>query len=158
MGWNSFWNIVFIVTCSFTKYFLYWICGHITWQIDLDRALWFWFSIMHKKQKNKFYFLQNKICRIFIFCTQKMNSNPKSSILVTLVKFRFTEEATKIDKSSPMIWHLLHNVKSTVKILSNYVAVLEIITFTRLYNPLCKRSHCFEMLVHKNQSKFATEW
>ena len=32
-------------------------------------------------------------------------------------------------KSSPSIWHLLHNVKSTVKILSNFVAFLENINF-----------------------------
>ena len=32
-------------------------------------------------------------------------------------------------KSSPSIWHLLHNVKSTVKISSNFVAFLENINF-----------------------------
>ena len=32
-------------------------------------------------------------------------------------------------KSPPSIWHLLHNVKSTVKILSIFVAFLENINF-----------------------------
>ena len=32
-------------------------------------------------------------------------------------------------KSSPSIWHLLHNIKSMVKILSNFVAFLENINF-----------------------------
>ena len=38
-------------------------------------------------------------------------------------------------KSSPSIWHLLHNVKSTVKISSNFVAFLENINFKRLSVP-----------------------
>ena len=33
-------------------------------------------------------------------------------------------------KSSPSIWHMLHKVKSTMKILSNFVAFLENINFT----------------------------
>ena len=33
-------------------------------------------------------------------------------------------------KSSPSIWHLHHNVKSTVKMLSKFVAILENINFT----------------------------
>ena len=32
-------------------------------------------------------------------------------------------------KSSPLIWHLLYNVKSTVKILSIFVAFLENMNF-----------------------------
>jgi hypothetical protein len=32
-------------------------------------------------------------------------------------------------KSSPLIWHVLHNVNSMVKILSNFVAFLENINF-----------------------------
>ena len=34
-------------------------------------------------------------------------------------------------KSSPPIWHLLHNVKSTVKISSLFVAFLENMNFNR---------------------------
>ena len=36
-------------------------------------------------------------------------------------------------KSSPLIWHLLHNVKLTVKILSIFVAFLENINFNDQY-------------------------
>ena len=36
-------------------------------------------------------------------------------------------------KSSPTIWHLLHNVKSTMKILSNFVVSLENINFIVQY-------------------------
>ena len=35
-------------------------------------------------------------------------------------------------KSSPSIWHLLHNVKSTVKISSIFVAFLENMNFKNL--------------------------
>ena len=38
----------------------------------------------------------------------------------------------KLTKSSPLIWHLLHNVKLTVKILSNFVAFLENINFNKI--------------------------
>ena len=34
-------------------------------------------------------------------------------------------------KSSPSIWHLLHNVKSMVKILSIFVAFLENMNFNK---------------------------
>ena len=47
------------------------------------------------------------------------------------VKFMFSKKATKIDKSSPKIWHLLHNVKSTVKISSIFAAFLENMNFIR---------------------------
>ena len=36
-------------------------------------------------------------------------------------------------KSSPSTWHLLHNVKSTVKISSHFVAFLENINFKSLF-------------------------
>ena len=35
----------------------------------------------------------------------------------------------KVTKSSPLVWHLVHNIKSTVRILSNFVAFLENINF-----------------------------
>ena len=34
------------------------------------------------------------------------------------IKFVFSKKATKIDEIFPSIWHLLHNIKSTVKISS----------------------------------------
>ena len=39
-------------------------------------------------------------------------------------------------KSSPSIWHLLHNDKSTVKISSIFVAFLETMNFSRLFRSL----------------------
>ena len=46
------------------------------------------------------------------------------------LKFVFFKKAKKSTKSSPSIWHLLHNVKSRVKILSIFVAFLENMNFT----------------------------
>ena len=37
-----------------------------------------------------------------------------------ILKFVFSKKATKLTKSSLLIWHLLHNVKSTVKISSSW--------------------------------------
>ena len=52
------------------------------------------------------------------------------------IKFVFSKMATK---SSPSIWHLLHNVKSTVKILSIFVAFLENLNFTpAFWRDFCK--------------------
>ena len=40
-------------------------------------------------------------------------------------------------KSSPSIWHLLHNVKSTVNISSIFVAFLENMNFTGFVFNIC---------------------
>ena len=40
-------------------------------------------------------------------------------------------------KSSPSIWHLLHNVKSTVKISSNFVVFLKDLNFKYARILLC---------------------
>ena len=49
----------------------------------------------------------------------------------------FLRRPQKFTKSSPSIWHLLHNVKSLVKIFSIFVAFLENINFTMgLGNPV----------------------
>ena len=45
------------------------------------------------------------------------------------VKFVFSKMTTNLTKSSPSIWHLLHNIKSTVKISSIFVAFLENMNF-----------------------------
>ena len=37
----------------------------------------------------------------------------------------FSKKATKIDEIFPSIWHYVVRVKSSVKILSNFVALLE---------------------------------
>ena len=42
-----------------------------------------------------------------------------------MLKFTFSEKATKIVKSSVPIWQYVVNVKSTVKISSIFVAFLE---------------------------------
>ena len=47
------------------------------------------------------------------------------------LKFVFSMKATKLKKSSPSIWHLLHNV---VKISSIFVAFLENMNFKRPKN------------------------
>ena len=59
------------------------------------------------------------------------------SSLPVYFNFVFSKKATKIDKSSPSIWHLLHNVKSPVKIWSIFVAFLENMSFNiadNIYN------------------------
>ena len=45
------------------------------------------------------------------------------------LKFVFSKKVTKIDEIFTVIWHLLHNVKSTVKILSIFVAFLATMNF-----------------------------
>ena len=45
-----------------------------------------------------------------------------------MVKFMFSKKATKIDEIFT-IWNLLHNVNSTVKILSIFVAFSETVNF-----------------------------
>ena len=56
-----------------------------------------------------------------------------------LVKFMFSKirRPQKLMKSSPSIWHYVVSVKSTVKILSNYVAFLENTNFTFLWIRIC---------------------
>ena len=46
------------------------------------------------------------------------------------VNFVFSKKPQNLTKSSPSIWHLLHTVKSTVKISSIIVAFLENTNFT----------------------------
>ena len=56
--------------------------------------------------------------------------NHPQRIYHPLIKFHIFQEGYKnLTKSSLSIWHLLHNVKSTVKIFSNGVAFLENIDF-----------------------------
>ena len=53
----------------------------------------------------------------------------------------FSKKATKkLTKSSPLIWHLLHNVKSRVKISSIFVALLENMNFTNFF--ICRGFFC----------------
>ena len=54
---------------------------------------------------------------------------PKNAIL----KFMFSKKATKIDEIFTVYWHLLHNVKSSVKISSNFVAFLENVNFNIVF-------------------------
>ena len=54
----------------------------------------------------------------------------------------FLRRPQKLTKSSPLIWHLLHNVKSTVKILSIFVAFLENMNFKNV-PPKTIFQHCF---------------
>ena len=65
--------------------------------------------------------------------------NRKSNLLI-LVKFIFSKKATKLTKSSRSIWYLLHNVKSTVKILSNFAVFLKNINFTPGLEMLVKKT------------------
>ena len=67
----------------------------------------------------------------------QMKKNPK-------LKFMFSKKATKLTKSSPWIWHYVVSVKSTVKILSIFVAFLENTNF-KLACSIIR-----EFRVHKN--------
>ena len=48
-----------------------------------------------------------------------------------VIKFLFLRRPQKWTNSIPSIWHLLHNVKSTVKISSIFVAFSEYMNFTQ---------------------------
>ena len=50
---------------------------------------------------------------------------------MTIIKFMFSRKATKIDEIFTIVWHLLHTVKLTVKILPIFVAFLENMNFMR---------------------------
>ena len=56
----------------------------------------------------------------------------KKIVLSYLVKFMFSKKATKMTKSSPLIWHCVVSVKLTVKTLSIFVAFLENANFSIL--------------------------
>ena len=56
----------------------------------------------------------------------------------------------KLTKSSPSIWHLLHNVKSTVKISSIFVAFLENMNFKYMdQNTIIKRVYLSSIWISK---------
>ena len=48
------------------------------------------------------------------------------NIHLQMLSSGFLKKPQKLTKSSPSIWHLLHNVKLTVKISSIFVAFLEL--------------------------------
>ena len=74
------------------------------------------------------YKFRNRILR-GVFATFSMDVHNSHSRL--LLKFVYSKKATKkMSKSSPSIWRLLHNFKSTVKISSIFVAFLENMNFT----------------------------
>ena len=50
--------------------------------------------------------------------------------MAAVLKFMFSKKASKMTKSSPSIWQLLHTVKLKVKILSFFVAFSENVNFT----------------------------
>ena len=54
-------------------------------------------------------------------------------------------------KSSPSIWHLLHNVKSKVKIFSNFVAFLQNINFNHSYKRMFKSRSKYENALKKDK-------
>ena len=59
-----------------------------------------------------------------------VNLTMEFKLEITSCKVHIVQEGhKKLIKSSPLIWHLLHNVKSTGKIWSNFVALLENINF-----------------------------
>ena len=63
------------------------------------------------------------------------------------IKFVFLRRPQKSTKPSPLIWHLLHNVKSTVKISSNFLAFLENMKF----NLRNVTSYCLEKCTMKTK-------
>ena len=54
--------------------------------------------------------------------------------MISIIKSVFSKKATKLDKTSPLICHLLHNVKKALKIFSTFLAFLEKINF-KPYEP-----------------------
>ena len=78
----------------------------------------------------------------------------KSSNVLPL-KFMFSKKATKLTKSSPLIWHLLHNVKSMVKISSIFVAFSENMNFKDIDNETVRKccQGTSNQLVHNTDSQ-----
>ena len=76
----------------------------------------------------------------------------------------FQRRPQKLKKSSPWIWHLLHNVKLTVKISSIFVAFLENMNFNltsffapkRFFLKLVKTQGCLFLAAHKRKSWMRT--
>ena len=56
---------------------------------------------------------------------------PKLCIFLRIKVHIFVRRSRKLTKSSPSIWHLLHSVKSTVKISSIFVASIENMNFKK---------------------------
>ena len=67
----------------------------------------------------------------------------------------FLRRPQNLTKSSLSIWHLLHNVKLTVKISSVFVAFLENMNFTFCMKIKCPRGRTWSAhLLRKTQSNF----
>ena len=116
--------------------------------VDFGQSEWSDSVIIKTKEKSESDFneldqLKTQIVRFFIYKTyQGMNiqisfmwhilvKNPVSNFwAMTSGKVVFSKMVRKIDKkSSHSIWHLLHNVKSTVRISSIFVPFLENMNF-----------------------------
>ena len=67
-------------------------------------------------------------------CCLELNANflETESVFVFVKVHVFPRRPLNLTKSSPSIWHLLHTVKSTMKILSIFVAFLENMNFTEI--------------------------
>ena len=86
--------------------------------------------------------------------------------IMRLIKFVFSKKATKIDKIFTVLWHLLHNVKSTtVKISTIFVALLESMNFNahqpaNYYSPnrIYRLSYGPATLLSSWKSQFSCQW
>ena len=85
---------------------------------------------------------KNHICKwissfvisTFVIMEEKasgQSSSTSHNLTFFFIKFVFSKKDTKIDKILPSICHLLHNVKSTMKISSIFLAFLENMNFKR---------------------------
>ena len=73
--------------------------------------------------------IYQKLCVIkFLFFDVSVNKWCKTRFK----SFLFLRRPQNLTKSSPSIWHLLHSVKSTVKILPIFVSFLENMNFKRI--------------------------
>ena len=85
---------------------------------------------------------KNHICKwissfvisTFVIMEEKasgQSSSTSHNLIFCFIKFVFSKKATKIDEILPSICHLLHSVKSTMKISSIFLAFLENMNFKR---------------------------
>ena len=85
---------------------------------------------------------KNHICKwissfvisTFVIMEEKpsgQSSSTSHNLTFCFIKFVFSKKATKIDEILPSICHLLHSVKSTMKISSIFLAFLENMNFKR---------------------------
>ena len=118
------------------------LCRHFH---RLNRIIWKIFKKCNRHQKLRFYpqvvefafFTSNIRLKIFLkssnLCTKILFVWPFFLNRNSLLKFIYSEKATKFCEIYTLLLTTVHTVKSKVEILQNFVAFSEFMNFTRSY-------------------------